>query len=226
MSTTELANPDQPAEGRTEQQKTAGLRRALARQLVLELGVPLAGYYGLRAAGASEWLALSVGSLLTAPWIIYGAVRSRRFEITAAFTLSLMLTSGLMSLVTGDPRLLLIRDSSLGALFGLWIFATLPTRRPFFMVTSRVIAVAKLGEAGAKAWEARWALEPGFRRHARVLTAVWGAVFLGDAVVRVVLAYRLPIDSVPAVSTVQWLVVLGCLLLFHTWYVGRYGLKA
>jgi hypothetical protein len=94
MSTTELTTPDQPAEGRTEQQKTAGLRRALARQLVLELGVPLAGYYGLRAVGASEWLALSVGSLLTAPWIVHGAVHSRRLDVTAAFTLSLMLMSG------------------------------------------------------------------------------------------------------------------------------------
>lgn len=213
-------------EHRTEQQKTAGLRRLLARQLILELVVPLAGFYGLRALGASTWLALSAGALLTAPWILYGAIRSRRLEVTAVFTLSLMLAGALVSLVTGDPRLLLVRDSWIGALLGLWILASVPTQRPFIMFTSRAVVVAKVGEAGAKAWEARWDQEADFRRHIRILTAIWGAVFLADALVRVVLAYTLPIDSVPAVSTVQWLAVLACLLAFHTRYVSKKGLKA
>jgi hypothetical protein len=213
-------------EPRTQAQKTAGLRRHLARQLILEVALPLAGYYGLRAAGVSPWQALTVGSLLAAPWIVYAAVRERRFDVTAAFTLSLMLVGGLMSLVTGDPRVLLVRDSWLGALLGLWVLGSLATQRPFIMVASRALVVAKVGEAGAKAWEDRWNQEPDFRRHIRILTAIWGVVFLGDAAVRVALAYALPIDAAPGVSTAQWLVVLACLLGFHTLYVNRTGLKA
>ena len=225
---TTMRSPDQAvtAETRTQAQKSAGLRRALARQLILEMGLPLAGYYGLRAAGASAWLSVAAGSALAAPWLIYSAIRNRRFEATAALSLSLVVASGVMSLVTGDPRLLLVRDSWLGALVGVWILATLMTQRPFVMITSRAIVVAKLGEAGAKAWEGRWDDEPAFRRHIRILSAIWGAVLLADAGVRIVLAYSLPIDAVPGVSTVQWLVVLGCLLVFHTWYVNRTGLKA
>jgi hypothetical protein len=226
MSVTKVTEFGAASEQRTEKQKTAGLRRLLARQLILELAIPLAGYYGLRAAGASEWLALAVGSVLTAPWIVYGAIRKRRFDVTAAFTLSLMLTGAVVSLVTGDPRLLLVRDSWLGALLGLWILVTLPTQRPFIMLSSRAVVIAKVGEAGAKAWEDRWNHEADFRRHIRILTAVWGAVFLIDAGVRVALAYSLPVDSVPGISTVQWLVVLGCLLAFHARYVARNGLKA
>jgi hypothetical protein len=94
------------------------------------------------------------------------------------------------------------------------------------MVSSRAVVVAKVGEAGAKAWEDRWNQEADFRRHVRILTAVWGVVFLGDAAVRVALAYALPIDAAPGVSMAQWLVVLGCLLGFHTLYVSRTGLKA
>ena len=210
---------------RTEEQKSASLRRVLARQLILELVLPLAGYYGLRAAGASTWLALTVGSALAVPWIVYGIIRNRRVDITAAFTLSLMLVGAAMSAVTGDPRVLLVRDSWMGALMGLWILVSLRTQRPFIMATSRAIVVAKIGEAGADAWEARWTHDSDFRHHIRVLTAVWGVVFLGDAIVRVVLAYALPLDAVPLVSTVQWLVVLGCLLAFHARYVGRNGLK-
>jgi len=225
MSTTELDLRAPLSEPPTEKQKTAGVRRLLARQLILELGLPLAGYYGLRAAGASEWLALVLGGALTLPWIAYGLIRQRRVDITAAFTLTLLAVGGLMSLITGDPRVLLVRDSWLGALLGLWVLGTLFTQRPFIMVTARAVVVAKIGEAGAKAWEGKWSDDADFRRHVRILTAVWGAVFLADAGVRVALAYSLPVDSVPGVSTVQWLVVLACLLLFHTRYVSRNGLK-
>jgi len=44
--------------------------------------------------------------------------------------------------------------------------------------------------------------------------------------VRVLLAYTLPIDSVPLGSTVQWLVVLGGLLVFQNLYITKHGLKA
>ena len=129
-----------------------------------------------------------------------------------------------MSLVTGDPRVLLVRDSWLGALLGLWVLGSLATQRPFIMVASRALVVAKVGEAGAKAWEDRWNQEPDFRRHIRILTAIWGVVFLGDAAVRVALAYALPIDAWPA-STAQWLVVLACLLGFHTYTSTTTGLE-
>ena len=210
---------------RSEGQKAAGLRRLLARQLILELALPLGGYYGLRAAGVSTWLALTIGGALTAPWILYGIFRNRRIDLTAMFTLTMLLMGAAMSMITGDPRLLLVRDSWIGAVLGLWILGTLPTRRPFIMATSRAVVVAKIGEAGANAWEGRWDNDAAFRHHIRVLTAIWGLVLVGDAIIRVVLAYSLPVDAVPGVSTAQWLVILACLLIFHTRYVSRNGLK-
>jgi hypothetical protein len=213
------------AGSRSERQKAASARRLLLRQLAFELAAPLGGYYGLRAAGVGAGAALVVGGALVAPWIVHGVIRNRRLDIMAAFTLSMLLVGALMSAVTGDPRLLMVRDSWVGALLGLWILGTLPTQKPFIMATSRAVVVAKVGEAGADAWAARWTDDPAFRRHIRILTAVWGVVFLADALVRVVLAYSLPLDAVPGVSTVQWVVVLACLLVFHARYVSRTGLK-
>lgn len=204
---------------------SARLRRQLARQLVFELILPLVAYYGLRAAGVAPWLALAAGGALTAPWILYGMWRDRRLDATALFTLTLLLTGAAASAVTGDPRLLLVRDSAIGALLGIWMLGSLPTRRPFIMTTSRAIVVAKVGVTGADAWEARWDDDAGFRRHIRILTAIWGVVFLGDAAVRVALAYALPLDTAPAISTAQWVVVLCGLLAFHARYVARTGLK-
>jgi hypothetical protein len=210
---------------RTEQEKTAALRRHLLRQLILELVVPLAGYYLLRAVGASQWMALLLGSLLVVPWIIFGMVRNKRIEGMAMFTLALMLAGAVMTLVTGDPRVLLVRDSWLGGLVGLWMLGSVPTQHPVMRMAARAIVVVKIGEAGAANWAARWESDGAFRKHLRVLTAVWGAGFALDAVVRVLLAYTLPLDSVPAISAVQWLVVLAGLIAFHIRYVSRNGLK-
>ncbi|MFF4403114.1 VC0807 family protein [Streptomyces sp. NPDC001404] len=210
----------------TEKEKAAGLRRHLARQLLLELALPLGSYYGLRAAGWGQWQALAVGALLSVPWIVHGMVRQRRVDATALFSLVLMFVGTLMAMVTGDARVLLIRDSWIFGLMGLWVLGTLPTRRPFILTMGRTIAVAKTGDAGARDWESRWEQDEAFRRHIRVISAVWGAVFTLDAGVRVVLACTLPVDLIVAVSTAQWLVVLAGLLTFHTRYVTRHGLKA
>ncbi|MEU3989871.1 VC0807 family protein [Streptomyces platensis] len=205
--------------------RTAALRRRLAAQLLFELVLPLGSYYGLRAAGASQWLSMVAGGVLLLPWIGYGIVRRRRVEAMAVFTLSLVVAGTLLSLISGSPRVLMIRDSWLTAAIGLWVLGTLLTRRPFIMSASRGIVIAKVGEAGLARWEARWDAEPTFRHHLRLVTAVWGAVFLLDAVLRVVLAYTIPVDAFPLTSTVLWLALLGGLLTWHNWYLTRHGMK-
>ncbi|MEV4740738.1 VC0807 family protein [Streptomyces sp. NPDC049555] len=211
---------------RTRAEKAAVVRRYALKQLLFELGLPLACYYGLRAAGVSQWGALLVGSLLLMPWIGYGMVRRRRIEGMAVFTLVVLVIGSLMTLVTGDPRTLLVRDSWLAGLVGLWVLGTLPTRSPFMLTAFRPLIVAKVGEDGFRQWRAQWEANPLFRRRIRVITAVWGTVLTLDAGVRVVLALTLPVDLVPTVSTVQWLVVLAGLIFFHKWYVTRSGLEA
>lgn len=213
------------APARTQAQRTAALRKLLVLQLVFELALPLGGYYGLRAAGVSQWSALAIGSVLALPWLVHGLAKRRRVEVMAVFTLTLMVLGALMSMVTGDPRTLLVRDSWIAALAGFWVLGTLLTRRPFMMTMAQAIVVAKVGETGWREWEARWETEAPFRRAIRVITAVWGTVLTLDAGVRVVLALTAPVDLVPTLSTVQWLVVLAGLLVFHNRYITRHGLK-
>ncbi|MGV9269142.1 VC0807 family protein [Kitasatospora sp. NPDC003701] len=214
-----------PAQAPARPRNTRAGRLALARGLVLELALPLAGYYVLKGLGASQWAALAVSGLLLAPWIAYGMVKRRRVEAMPVFTLTLLVVGALMSMVTGDPRTLLVRDSWLFGVVGLWVLGTLATRRPFMLSAGRSVVATKVGEEGAREWTDRWDHEPDFRHHIRVITAVWGVGFTADAVIRVVLARTLPIDSVPLVNSLQWLAVLGGLFGFHYWYVTRHGLK-
>ena len=144
----------------------------------------------------------------------------------ALFTLAAIVVGTAKSLVTGDPRTLLVRDSWIFGALGLWVLATLFTQHPFIRTTSRTIVTVKVGEEGYRQWDARWDNDCRFRSWLRVLTAVWGMGFTLDALVRVLLAYTIPIDSVPLVSTVQWLVVLGGLVTFHIAYITKHGPKA
>ncbi|MFI6996886.1 VC0807 family protein [Nocardia sp. NPDC050175] len=211
---------------RTPEQKRAAVRRHLLRQLIVDLVLPLGGYYALRAAGVNPWLALIAPSLLIAGIVAYHAIRERRVEAFALFTLSMIVVGTLMTLVTGDPRTLLVRDSWIFGVLGLWMLGSLLTQRPFMRTASRALVTAKIGEEGYRRWDARWDNDSRFRSNLRVLTAVWGTAFTLDAVVRVLLAYTLPIDAIPLVSTLQWLVVLGAVLVFHNIYVTKHGLKA
>ncbi|MER8120518.1 VC0807 family protein [Streptomyces sp. NPDC094031] len=205
--------------------RTTALRRQIGAQLLFELVLPIGSYYGLRAAGTGQWLALVASGLVLVPWIVYGIVRQRRVNAMALFSLSLVVIATLLSMVTGSPRVLNLRDSWITAAIGCWVLGTLFTRRPFIMTSSRGIVIAKVGEAGLAEWEARWDTEPAFRHHLRVLTFVWGAVFLLDAVLRVVLVYTISVDAFPLTSTLLWLAMLGTLIGFHNWYVTRNGLK-
>ncbi|GAA5012878.1 VC0807 family protein [Actinopolymorpha pittospori] len=111
-------------------------------------------------------------------------------------------------------------------MFGLWVLASLLMRRPFMLAAGRTIATAKIGDEGAAQWEARWNQEPRFRHDLRFVSLVVGIVLLADAVVRVIIAYALPISAVPLATTVQYVVMLACLLSWFFWYTNAHGLRA
>ncbi|MFI5778894.1 VC0807 family protein [Nocardia sp. NPDC051570] len=211
---------------RTTQEKNAALRRHIIGQVVLEFALPLGSYYGMRAAGVNPWVALVAPAVLTVPFLAYRAIRQRRIDILALFTLGILTLGTVMSLATGDPRTLLVRDNWLGGALGLWVLGTLFTQQPFVRTMARTVVTVKIGEVGHREWDARWDNDSRFRNQLRVLTAVWGLTLALDALVRVALAYSLPVDSVPLVSTLQWLVVLAGLITFQYVYVTRHGLKA
>jgi hypothetical protein len=55
----------------------------------------------------------------------------------------------------------------------------------------------------------------------RTTTAAWAAVLTLDGVLKTTLAYSIHPDMVPAVSGIQYAVVLTALIGFTVWYVRR-----
>lgn len=184
----------------------AQARRAMVRAVVIDVAVPLAVYYALRAAGASQWLALLAGAAAPAAQAGYTLARKRSVDWFAMTVLVIILASVAASFIGGSPRFLLARDGCLTGLIGLGVLVTLGTRRPVMFTVGRAM-VRTVGES-TDAWDERWDRSAPFRRVWRVVTAVWGVGLLLDASARVLMAYALPVDVVPALSTATWIVVL------------------
>ena len=210
----------------------AGLRRVVRANVitvVFEVIVPMVLFYGLRAAGVSQWWALMAGVLVAAPYVGWTVARNRRVDLVALFTLSVLVLSVVLGLLSDDPRTLAIREgwtAALGGLFGLWMLVTVVVGKPAQLTLGRTIAEVKRGAEGAAAWAARWDTDARFRRGLRIDTAVWGAVLLANAVAHVVLVYTLPIDLISLVTTVEWFASLACLITWHVWYIRKENLDA
>ena len=197
-------------------------RLRVITSFLLDMVLPLALYYGLRAFDVNQWLALVIGGVLPVVRLGHTLITQRRLETLSACTLTVVLCGTGIALVTGDVRLLLARESYLTGLLGLWILGTLFfAARPFiFTVTTRM-----LPEATAQTWRRDWHHSPEFRRVMRLMTVFWGLAFLLDAVARVVMAYTLPVDVVPVASAVLLAVLLSAIVQWSKAY-GRRLLRA
>jgi intracellular septation protein A len=190
-------------------------RAELIWMCVLDVAVPLALFYGLRLAGANQWLALVVSGALPAVRFVVQFVRKRRLEVLSLFTLSVVVVGTAVAVLTTDPRMLLARESYITALIGLWMLGTLLGRRPFiFTATIRLMP-----ESDAAQWHRDWDGSAQFRRAMRTITILWAGAFLVDAVARVVMAYTLPVDVVPVLSVV----LLVVMLMLVVWLSKEYG---
>jgi hypothetical protein len=210
----------------------AGLRRLVRANVltvVFEVIVPMVAFYGLRAAGVSQWWALMVSVLIAAPYVLWTLVRNRKLDFTALVTLSVLVLSVVLGLLSDDPRTLVIREgwtAALGGLIGAWMLVSVIVGKPAQLTLGRTIAEVKRGAEGAAAWAARWETDARFRRGMRIDTAAFGAVLLGSAIVHIVLVYVLPIDLISVVTTVVWFATLACLIAWHVWYIRKEGLDA
>jgi hypothetical protein len=210
----------------------AGLRRLIRANVmtvVFEVVVPMALFYGLRAAGVSQWWSLMAGVLVAAPYVVWTIVRDRRLDLIALVTLSVLVLSVVLGLLSDNPRTLAIREgwtAALGGVFGAWMLVTVFVGRPAQLTLGRTIAEVKRGAEGAAAWAARWDTDARFRRGLRINTAAWGAVLLAGAVAHIVLVYTLPIDLISAVTNVVWFGSLALLLTWHVWYLRKENLDA
>jgi hypothetical protein len=179
--------------------------RPALRGVLLDIGPPLGAYYGSRAAGMSEYLALLTATVLAGIKVSVDAVRARRLDPFAGY---LMLNFGLrlaVGLATSDARMLMVGDTLVGGIGALIFLGSCIVGTP---LTQVVAARVQVGDAPS---------DPGERDFTRrvhiLLSAMWGVGLLLGMLVSLAIIFSLSVDVGKAVNTVVSLALTGLLIL-------------
>jgi hypothetical protein len=209
--------------------RTSPARRARPRWLrpglvwfAFDLLAPTALLYVMLWLGSSLYVAFLVSgavSAITALVTYRNGTSNQRF---APYMLALTVAGFAISLVTGSDRFLLARESLLTAMVSLWFFCSLWADRPLAYQFSKPLLEGRFRHGPP--WELLWEHEPRFRHMWRVMSVMWAVVTMTDAILRVVMAYTLPVNAVPIL---QQVLMFGTMLVMQpvTWiYFQRAGM--
>ncbi|PWI17320.1 hypothetical protein DI272_26555 [Streptomyces sp. Act143] len=183
------------------------------RPLLLDVAVPVGSYYLFREAfGMSTFAALAWSSVAPALRTVWGVVKERKVNGLAGLILVVNLMSLLLSFVSGDPRLMLAKDSAVSSTIGIGILVSVVWGRPMMTAGLKPFLV-KADVAKQAAWDrllgGGTARSADFLRAERVFSVVWGVVLLGECVVRIVGAYTAPVDTMVWLGSVIMVVAIG-----------------
>ncbi|WP_158660747.1 VC0807 family protein [Nocardia seriolae] len=180
-------------------EKRPNLLRMLA-PTVRDIAVPLAAYYALYGAGYSDFAALLGGAVFSGVMVIIEVVRARRVDAMSALILAGFVFGIVSSMISGDARLMIVRDSLTTAGIGVAFGVSALIGKPLTYVAAR----KAFSGSPQKVAEMEYKFEnvPMVRRLHNRIAGMWGVGLIGESVVRVVLAYRLPIHTMAWLSSV------------------------
>ncbi|MFF4506159.1 VC0807 family protein [Streptomyces sp. NPDC001401] len=180
--------------------------------LLMDVAVPLGSYYLFKDGfGMSTFAALAWSSVVPALRTGWCAVKERKTNGLAALILVVNVVSLALSFVSGDPRLMLAKDSGVSSTVGIGILVSVMLGRP--MMTAGLKPFLVKDAAKEAAWgrliDGTAARSADFRRRERVFSLVWGAVLLGECVARIVGAYTVPVDTMVWLGSVVLMAAVG-----------------
>ncbi len=185
-------------------------------RLAVDFGLPLAAFYGLRAGGVETYRALVIAAVVSASIAAVTLARYRRLDGMAAYMAIMMLGSVGISLLAGSTQFLLAREAVMTAVTGVWFLAGVRARRPLVYLFSKPLLEGRF--RWPSSWDQLWEGAPRFRRMWQVSSVLWGIGSLADAALRVVMAYTLPADVVPALGTALYAGTSAVLIAVTTVY--------
>jgi hypothetical protein len=194
------------AQGRSEQQDKKPNVRDNFRPLMLDVAVPLGSYYLFKdALGMSTFAALAWSSVVPAVRTVWAVVKERRVNGLAGLILVVNVVSLLLSFVSGDPRLMLAKDSAVSSTVGIGILVSVWLGKP--MMTAGMKPFLVKGDAAKEAaWQRLLAGQSvrsaAFRHKEKVFSVVWGGALLLECVSRALGAYTIPVDTMVWLGTV------------------------
>jgi hypothetical protein len=178
------------------------------RPVVLDVAVPLASYYILHAAGCGVVESLVLASVLPAARSVIGLVRSRTVNALAMLIVTVNLASMGLSLATGSPRLMLLKDSGVTSVIGISVLVSALAGKPLMTAGMRPFLVRDSATRAA-AFDRLLATSDRFRRLEKLFSLTWAAVFLIECGIRAALVFILPVGTMVWLSTVLMVVAVA-----------------
>jgi hypothetical protein len=173
--------------------------RGILFDILLNAIIPFILYrLSKRYISPSEWTALAIAAVFPLSKSFFDLLRHRQFDPISVVVLLGIVTSAIALLLGGSPRILLVRESLFTGVFGLACFVSLLLPRPIMFYFGRHF-VAGDDQGKRERFNASWGL-PQVRFANRLITIVWGTVYVTELVVRVTLVYTLSTQLVLVLS--------------------------
>ncbi|WP_158894189.1 VC0807 family protein [Amycolatopsis anabasis] len=194
----------------TEAKRGNTFARTMISTLFLDIGLSVIAYYVAELLGASTYVSLLAGTVVAGVRTIWVAVAQRRVDpLSLAFML--LFGAGLgLSFLSGDPRLLLAKESATTFVAGAILAGSCLIRRPLAYYAARRMAHSAGGNQRSE-FEAT-AQGAAMRRRWYRVSLVWGGGLLADSVLRVVAVYALPLGVAANFSQALMIVAFTALI--------------
>jgi len=157
--------------------------------MLLDIVIPVVGYYVLSACGLDDFWALTISGSVTAVNALVNTVRRGRLDALGTLVVLEIALSVALFFVTRDPRTVLLKPSFYTALAAAFLFCTCLAGRPFTLETTEPFATRGHPEL-AEAYDAAATGNGGLRREHVLIPAVWGVLWLVESVVRAVVVLQ------------------------------------
>jgi hypothetical protein len=165
----------------------------------------------------SEFAALAIATTFPLGKSVFDLMRSARIDPISIVVLLGIATDGVALLFGGGPRSLLIRESLFTSAFGFACLVSLLLPRPMMFYFGRYFMAGTDPKRQAN-FNASWRL-PEVRFGNRLITTVWGCVFVAELILRVILIYSVSAAAVLIISPI----LLGTSVIAATIWTFRYG---
>ncbi len=187
--------------------------RGMLPSLILSAVLPFVTYRVLSAQGIDDVRALTASAIFPLLETVFGLLRTRHADLIGVISLFFIVVGVITSVISGDARFILMKESFLTGLFGVaCLFSLVLMPRPIMFFFGRQFAGGG-DPARSAAFDNLWQY-PSFRSVNRRMTLVWGCAYVLEAVARIVLTVALPISLFLIVSPVM---ALGVTIALVTW---------
>lgn len=186
--------------------------------ILLNAVIPVVLYKLLkRYFSTSEFTALAIAATFPLGKSAFDVLRYQRADPISIVVLLGIATDGVAILLGGNARLLLLRESMFTGAFGVACFVSLLLPRPMMFYFSRYF-IAGTDEQRQTRFNASWQW-PEVRFCHRLITTVWGCVFVGELLVRIALIQMLSAALVLIISPI----LMGVLTIVTMIWAFGYG---